>query len=472
MRAERSWRPAYIRSVAIGDALSAAFAATVGYLVRFGPDRGASPVGAAMWVAGLLPVVWVGAMLVARNYEGRYLWVGPEEFRRVVNTAFMLLATVGTVAWAFDLAVARGFVVVALPLTAVLTLVQRYGHRRWLHHRRTRGDFLQATLLVGHRGAVGALHEQLAAEAYHGYRVIGCCVPDEQRDPEGFLIDGLPVLGGMGEVAAVVARHEVGAVAVLPCPELEGPALRRLGWDLETSNAELLLAPSVTEVAGPRVGIRPVCGLPLLHMESPEFTGVRRLTKELFDFTGAVLGLVLFAPLLITLAVAVRVTSPGPVFFRQERIGQGGRPFQLLKFRSMVDHADERMEVLWDQSDGNDVQFKLRRDPRVTRVGAVARRLSLDELPQLFNVLGGSMSLVGPRPHVAREVEQYGVDMRRRLLVKPGLTGLWQVSGRSNLSWKESVRIDVRYVENWSLALDFMILWKTVGAVVRGSGAY
>jgi exopolysaccharide biosynthesis polyprenyl glycosylphosphotransferase len=341
-----------------------------------------------------------------------------------------------------------------------------------LHRRHNRGDFLQATLLVGHRGAVGVLHRQIAAEGYHGYRVIGCCVPDERHDPEGRLSDGLPVLGGLGEVADVVARNEVGAVAVLPCPELEGPALRRLGWDLETSKAELLLAPSLTEVVGTRVGIRPICGLPLLHMESPEFTGVRRLTKALFDRTFAALGLVLLAPLLIGLAVAIRVTSPGPVFFRQERIGQGGRPFRLLKFRSMVDHADERMEMLRDQSDGNDVQFKLRRDPRVTRVGAFARRHSLDELPQLFNVLGGSMSLVGPRPHVAREVEQYGVDMRRRLLVKPGITGLWQVSGRSDLSWEDSVRIDVRYVENWSLAFDFMILWKTVGAVLRGSGAY
>jgi exopolysaccharide biosynthesis polyprenyl glycosylphosphotransferase len=273
-------------------------------------------------------------------------------------------------------------------------------------------------------------------------------------------------------MADVVKQYEVDTVAVLPCPELDGPALRRLRWDLEKTHAELLLAPAVTEVVGPRVRIRPMWGLPLMHMERPELKGIRRLAKNVVGRTAARLGVLFLSPLLIGIAVAVKLTSRGPEFFRQERVGRDGRTFSMLKFRSMVVGADRMREQLEADNDGNGGLYKKRDDPRITRVGRLLRRYSLDELSQLFNVLRGTMSLVGPRPPLPTEVERYGFDMHRRFLVKPGLTGLWQVSGRSDLSWDDSVRIDVRYVENWSLTFDLMILWKTVGAVVRGSGAY
>ncbi len=467
--ARRAWQAGYVRRTVLADAVCAALAGFVGYQVRFGAP-GAAAGEASLAVMAFLPLIWVFAMLVARAYEQRFLWIGAEEFRRVFGAAVMMLAAVGTVSWAFKLEVARGFVVVALPLVTVLTLLQRYVHRQWLHRQRFRGKHQQTTLLVGHRSAVAALDELIDREAYHGYRVIGCCLPAGPRGRDAF--NGLPVLGELEEVADVVRRYEVDTVAVLPCPELDGPALRRLGWELEDTDAELLLAPAVTEVAGPRVRIRPVAGLPLLHMERPELTGVRRLTKEAFDRASAALGILFLAPVLLGLALAVKVTSHGPVLFRQERIGRDGRTFSMLKFRSMVVGADRMVDGLADESDGNGVLFKKKNDPRVTRVGKVLRRYSLDELPQLINVVRGDMSLVGPRPPLESEVERYGYDMHRRFLVKPGLTGLWQISGRSDLSWDDSVRIDVRYVENWSLTLDFMILWKTAGAVLRGSGAY
>ncbi|SOE00375.1 sugar transferase [Blastococcus haudaquaticus] len=468
--ARRAWRHTYVLRILIGDVVSAALAGLAGYLVRFGAETTATH--ASTWAAAALPVIWVGSMLIARSYEERFLWVGAEEFRRVFFAAMMLLATLGTVSWAFRLDVARGFVILAVPLALLLTLAQRYAHRQRLHQARGRGQHLQTTLLVGHRNAVAALDEQLDREAFHGYRVIGCCLPTRQFDPAADAFNGLPVLGGIDEVADVVKRYEVDTVAVLPCPELDGPALRRLGWDLEKTRAELLLAPAITEIVGTRVRIRPVCGLPLMHMERPELTGHRRLTKELFDKTAAGLGVLFLLPVLLGIALAVKVTSAGPVFFRQERVGRDGRTFPMLKFRSMVPGADRMVEELSDDSDGNGVLFKKRDDPRITRVGKLLRRYSLDELPQLLNVIRGDMSLVGPRPPLPTEVEKYGFDMHRRFLVKPGLTGLWQVSGRSDLSWDDSVRIDVRYVENWSLTFDFMILWKTVGAVIRGSGAY
>jgi exopolysaccharide biosynthesis polyprenyl glycosylphosphotransferase len=460
-----------VRRIALGDALAAVLAGAFGYLVRFGSERSAND-GVYLWTVGLLPVIWVAAMLVARSYEERFLWVGPDEFRRVFSAAVMLLATVGTVSWALQLEVARGFVVITLPLATVLTLALRYGQRQRLHRERSRGLYQQTTLLVGHRNAVAALDDQMDREKYHGYRVVGVCLPADQQNPGADAFNGLPVLGGLGDVADVVARYEVDTVAVLPCPELDGPALRRLGWELEKTRAELLLAPAVTEIVGPRVRIRPVCGLPLLHMERPELKGVRRLTKVLFDKSAAGLGVFFLLPVLLGLALAIKATSQGPVFFRQERVGRDGRTFAMLKFRSMVVDADRMVAALAAQNQGNGVLFKHRNDPRITRIGRVIRRYSLDELPQLFNVLRGDMSLVGPRPPLPSEVERYGFDMHRRFLVKPGLTGLWQVSGRSDLSWDDSVRIDVRYVENWSLIFDFMILWKTVGAVVRGSGAY
>jgi exopolysaccharide biosynthesis polyprenyl glycosylphosphotransferase len=411
-------------------------------------------------------------MQVARAYEQRFLWTGPEEFRRVFFAAMMQLAVVGTVSWAFKLDVARGFVVLALPLATALTLGQRYAHRRWLHRQHGRGLYQSTTLLVGHRGAVASLDEQMQRQAYHGYKVVGCCLPEEQQNFVTDAFNGLPMLGGLDQVADVVAQYEVDTVAVLPCPELDGPTLRRLGWDLEQTRAELLLAPAVTEVVGPRVRIRPVCGLPLMHMERPELHGIRRLAKAVTDWVAAALIVFFTAPLLVGVAVAIKVTSRGPVFFRQERVGRNGQTFGMLKFRSMVAGADRMVETLADDNDGNGVLFKRKDDPRVTSIGRIIRRYSIDELPQLFNVLRGEMSLVGPRPPLQSEVEQYGFDMHRRFLVKPGLTGLWQVSGRSDLSWDDSVRIDVRYVENWSFTFDLMILWKTVGAVLRGSGAY
>jgi exopolysaccharide biosynthesis polyprenyl glycosylphosphotransferase len=470
--ARRAWRSAYVRRAVLLDGFAAALGAAMGFAARFGPG-GTDAAAGSVTVLFLLPFVWVAAMLVARTYEQRFLWVGPEEFRRVFSAAVLILATVGTVSWALKLDVARGFIVAALPLATVLTLVARYAHRQWLHRQRDYGRYTQTTLLVGHRSAVAALDEQIDRGAYHGYRVIGCCLPSAHQDLGDDAFNGLPLLGDLTQVADVVKRYEVDTVAVLPCPELDGSALRRLGWALEETDAELLLAPAVTEIVGPRVQIRPVCGLPLLHVEHPELTGVRRLAKECVDRTAAGLGVLVLAPVLVSLALAVRVTSRGPVFFRQERVGRDGHTFTMLKFRSMVHGAYRLHEQLAaGDHDGNDVLYKDKVDPRVTRVGRVLRRYSLDELPQLFNVLRGDMSLVGPRPPLRSEVERYGHDMHRRFLVKPGITGLWQVSGRSDLSWDDSERIDVRYVENWSFTFDLMILWKTVGAVIRGSGAY
>ncbi|WP_029430317.1 sugar transferase [Blastococcus sp. URHD0036] len=461
--ARRAWRTAYVRRLVVGDFACALVVAVL--TMGLGPVPAANAATMPS-LALLIPLTWVTAMSLARSYEQRFLWDGAEEFRRVFFATAMLLAAIGTVSWGLRLEVARGFVVITLPLTCVLTLVHRYGERKLLHRQRALGRALQTTLLVGHQRGIVALHDQLRRETHHGYRVVGCCLPSTGEEA----FDGLPVLGELADVLKVVELYEVDTVAVLPTPELDGGALRQLGWDLETTRAELLLAPAVTELAGPRVRIRPSCGLPLLHVERPELRGVRRLLKETFDRSAALLGLLVLLPALFAIASAVKLTSPGPVLFRQQRVGRDGEVFGMIKFRTMMADAESMTMAVSD--DGNGVLFKLRRDPRVTSVGRFLRKHSLDELPQLVNVLSGQMSLVGPRPPLLSEVARYGPDMRRRFLVKPGLTGLWQVSGRSNLSWDDSVRMDIRYVENWSLTYDLMILGKTLRAVIRGEGAY
>jgi exopolysaccharide biosynthesis polyprenyl glycosylphosphotransferase len=223
------------------------------------------------------------------------------------------------------------------------------------------------------------------------------------------------------------------------------------------------------------VHTQPVAGLPLIHVERPTYSGPTRVVKSAFDMVGAVLLLILFSPFMLAIAAVVKLDSPGPVFFRQERVGVDGTRFRMAKFRTMRVDAEAMLDELrraQETDAGNEVLFKIKNDPRITRVGRFLRRYSLDEIPQLFNVVSGEMSLVGPRPPLAAEVAQYQNEVHRRLLVRPGMTGLWQVSGRSDLSWEETVRLDLSYVENWSITGDLMILFKTAKAVLSSSGAY
>jgi exopolysaccharide biosynthesis polyprenyl glycosylphosphotransferase len=282
----------------------------------------------------------------------------------------------------------------------------------------------------------------------------------------------VPVYGGLGSVSEAVDQFGADTVAVLACPEMNGIRLRELAWELEETSTDLCVAPALLDIAGPRTTIRPVAGLPLLQLDHPELAGGKQVVKAAFDKLLAGLALIFLAPLFLVIAIAVRLDDRGPVFFRQTRVGRDGKTFRLFKFRTMVVDAEQRKAQLEALNEGAGVLFKMRRDPRITKVGAGLRRWSLDELPQLLNVLIGDMSLVGPRPALPLEVARYGDHMRRRLVVKPGITGLWQVSGRSGLAWEEAFRLDLRYVDNWSLALDLQILWKTWSAVIRGSGAY
>ncbi|MDQ2797914.1 MAG: sugar transferase, partial [Actinomycetota bacterium] len=377
--------------------------------------------------------------------------------------------------YAANVSVARGFVFPALVLALLLDLVGRYAARKFLHRRRRNGASMTAVIAIGGGASVAQFTALLRRDRHAGLDVVGACLPDDAADIETVTRDlaaaGIPVLGSVDTILEAVHHHGANTVAVLS-GEISAEKLRWISWQLEGTSVELVVSPGLAEIGGRRLHIQPVAGLPLLHIEEPEFAGFRRMIKRGFDIVLSVLALTVLAPVLLIIGLLVRLTSRGPALFTQTRIGLHGREFRVMKFRSMCHDAEQQKVELLTTNEAGGVLFKMRADPRVTRIGRTLRRFSLDELPQLINVLRGSMSLVGPRPPLPDEVAKYRDDVRRRLLVKPGLTGLWQISGRSDLSWEESIRLDLRYVEDWSLSLDLLVLWKTARAVMSADGAY
>ncbi len=417
----------------------------------------------------MLALGWVVALGVGGAWDSRVVGRGTGEFRRLIRATLFFFGTVGVVAYLLRANLARGYVAVALPLGLVALMSFRAYWRHWLRGRHRAGELLTRVLVVGRASGASALASSLQAGAGTRFLVVGLCLPQDDEPPGDSLV---PVVGTLAGIEDAVHRVGATAVAVASCDLFGSAEVRSLAWGLEGTGVRIILAPSLVDVAGPRIHIRPVAGLPLMHVEEPCFSGPKLATKTALDLVGAALGLLLLLPVMIVVALAIRLDDGGPVFFRQTRVGLRGQTFGMWKFRSMHRDAEEGLAALAEQSQGNAVLFKMKADPRVTRIGRVLRRFSVDELPQLLNVLTRDMSLVGPRPPLAREVALYSEHVHRRFLLRPGLTGLWQVSGRSDLTWEESVRLDLYYVENWSVAADLNIVLKTAGAVLRKSGAY
>jgi exopolysaccharide biosynthesis polyprenyl glycosylphosphotransferase len=462
-----SWTASHRRQTAMIDSWCGIAAGLLAFEVRFG--GGGQAALPYFWLALALPVLWLPALGLAGAYDSRFIGVGPDEFRRVLNTGICLTALIAIVAYATKTDIARGYIVVALPSVTVFDLLGRYLLRKRLHRARSQGNSMRKVVAVGHPDVIAELAAVLRRDSYHGLVVVAACVLGPDR-PES--VDGIPVIGGLGNVPDVVDRMGADTVAVLACPEMSGSRLRDLAWKLEKTGTDLCVAPALLDVAGPRTTIRPTAGLPLLHLDHPELSGARRLIKSAFDRSVAALALGLLLPLLAALALVIRLSDRGPALFQQVRVGKDGRQFVVYKFRTMVVDAEGLQAQLLAMNDSDGVLFKMRHDPRITPLGRWLRHRSLDELPQLINVLKGDMSLVGPRPALPPEASAYADHVRRRLAVRPGITGLWQVNGRSDLSWEEAVRLDVSYVENWSFVLDLQILWKTWAAVAHGHGAY
>ncbi|MGY0489055.1 sugar transferase [Streptomyces sp. WG-D5] len=469
-RPASDWEQRYRRIVIISDTLATALVVTA-----FGGFFGVRD--AANWhekwkiLAFGTELLVLGALAVSRSWAPAVLGQGAEEFRRLGRSLFAATVVLALGGIALTSRNIKLWIFVAIPAIALVTMTARYLLRLWLHKQRKEGRCLRPVLAAGSPDTLRDLITRTRKFPHIGWQVEAVCTTDG-HGPGGDRLDGVPVVGSLTDVASHVSRDGYRVVAVTPDAYWTPERLQRLAWNLEGSDAEMVVAPVLMEVAGPRLHVDAVLGIPLLRVSMPAFTGGRRAIKEVVDRLGAALLILLFAPVMVLVGLSVLADSRGGVFYRQRRVGKDGREFTILKFRTMVVGAHQERAVLAEHNEGAGLLFKLRRDPRVTRVGQVLRRYSLDELPQLFNVLSGSMSLVGPRPPLPEESAAYGPDIRRRLLVKPGLTGLWQISGRSDLPWEEAVRLDLRYVEDWSLALDTVILWKTLRAVLHGQGAY
>jgi exopolysaccharide biosynthesis polyprenyl glycosylphosphotransferase len=455
----------YVRQVAIADFAAAVVAAIAAAGVRFGVN----PNGRYLVLSLVLPLLWVIAVRVFGGYEWRFLGAGADEFRRVLNAGLSLTGALALISYAVNNELSRLYLIVSMQVIVGLDLAVRFALRKRLHHLRQRGECMSTVVAVGHEMAVSQLISELRREPHHGLQVVAACLAGESAVRE---VAGVPVVGDLDDTASVVRNLSAGTVAVLSCPEMDGMKLRTLAWELEKTGTDLCVAPALLDVAGPRTTVRPTAGLTLLHVDHPQLSGPRQMVKDLFDRCAATFLLVVLSPLMLAIAVAVKLSDKGPALFTQTRVGKGGRQFRIYKFRTMVVNAESLLSEIWDKNENDGVLFKIRQDPRITAIGAKLRKSSLDELPQLINVLRGEMSLVGPRPALPQEAAQYADHVRRRLVVKPGLTGMWQVNGRSELSWDETVRLDLRYVENWSFALDIQILWKTVSVMLHGSGAY
>jgi exopolysaccharide biosynthesis polyprenyl glycosylphosphotransferase len=462
-----TWTTRYLRLAAVFDGLCGLTAGLLAYQLRF--DGNGHRPSEYLALSLILPVAWLLTLTLAGAYDPRFIGVGTDEFRRVLNAGAFLIAAVAIASYAFKADLARGYVVLSLPCVTVFDLFARYALRKRLHKAREQGACMRRVVVVGHSPVVSDIVTMLRRETYHGLTVVAACLADTVEP--GSIAD-VPAVAGLDGVPEVVRRYDADTVAVLACPEMAGSQLRQLAWDLEKTSTDLCVAPALLDVAGPRTTIRPTAGLPLLYMDHPEFSGMRLVIKAAFDRVLALIALIFAAPLLAIIALLIKLDDGGPAVFRQTRVGKDGRSFSVYKFRTMVPDAEARKAELVSRNQQQGPLFKIRDDPRLTRLGGWLRRWSLDELPQLLNVISGDMSLVGPRPALPEEAAMYGDHVRRRLAVKPGMTGLWQVNGRSDLSWDESVRLDLRYVENWSLMLDLQILWKTWAAVARGSGAY
>lgn len=462
---QAAWTGEYIRWTAAADLCCASVGAFVAVDLRFGNNVTDGYIALSL----ALPICWLAALSMAGAYDVRFVGNGSDEFRRILNAGVGLTATTAISSYAVNIELSRGYLVIAIPSVTLFDMITRFLMRKRLHRRRAAGRCMYSVVAVGHAGAVANLITELRRDRYHGLSVVAACVAGGKAGDE---LAGVSVFGGLDDVAGAVQKFSADTVAVLSCPEIDGIRLRGLAWELEKTGTDLCLSPALVDVAGPRTKVRPTAGLTLLHVDHPQLGGIRLLIKDLFDRCMAAAVLVALSPLLFLLALMIRLSDHGPALFIQTRIGKDGRVFRIYKFRTMVVDAEQKRAQLLAANDLDGILFKLRSDPRVTALGAHLRRWSIDELPQLLNVVRGDMSLVGPRPALPDEAAEYADHVRRRLVVKPGLTGLWQVNGRSDLSWEESVRLDLRYVENWTFALDVQILWKTVSVLLRGSGAY
>nr|WP_237249189.1 sugar transferase [Spelaeicoccus albus] len=421
----------------------------------------------------LIAAAWWMLLCVFGSRERRILGIGPDEYKRVIVSTFTLFGLLAIGCMALKIDASRGYFALAFPIGLAGLLTERWTMRRWLTTQRKYGHFLSRVIVLGKAKDVRYVVSQIDKKSGAAYQVVGAALT--KRKQRNFVdVDGrkIPILAGMDSIGDAVVDYNVDAVIIAGPVNRGSKYVQQLGWKLEESKTELVLATGLTNVAGPRIHTRPVEGLPLMHVELPHYSGAKHVAKRVSDIVLSAFALTALMPVFVAFALLIKRDSAGPVFFRQKRVGRDGSTFEMCKFRSMRPNAEAELEALKPGNEGSGPLFKLHDDPRVTKVGKWMRKYSLDELPQFWNVFKGDMSIVGPRPPLASEVAEYAESVHRRLYIKPGITGMWQVNGRSELGWDDSVRLDLYYVENWSLTGDLIIMWRTFRVMIHPVGAY
>lgn len=465
------WEKRYRRRLSLSDSAVVVLAAVLAAFVQPALAADAATATEPLWrVPALTVATWLVVLAAFRTREATVTGSGATEYKRVAHATGLAFGVLAIVFIVLGWPGLRSQLMVALPVGLFALLVERWVWRRWLLAKRRYGLYSSRAIVVGSHDDVEYVLRTLDDNGQLGYYVVGTTLDDA----DSLTVDAksYPVVGTPHTVAQVAAELGADTIIVASRPHGEPEYVKRLSWQLEGTAADLLLCSRLTDVAGPRISLRQVDGLPLIRVKIPTFEGGQHVLKRAFDIAVSSIALALFAPFALLIAVLIKLDSAGPVLYSQLRTGRDGREFRMVKFRSMRTTADDELAALVAGNEGSGPLFKLKADPRVTRVGRILRKYSLDEVPQFWNVLIGDMSVVGPRPPLPSEVTSYDGTVYRRLYIKPGITGLWQVSGRSDLSWHESVRLDLRYVENWSLISDLMIMWRTVKVMVQPKGAY
>jgi exopolysaccharide biosynthesis polyprenyl glycosylphosphotransferase len=422
--------------------------------------------------AALLAGVWFATLLAMRTSLTALFGSSTAEYRGIAHASGLAIGMMAVLALLLGWDSMRLTVLITLPTGLLGLLMSRWSWRRWLSNQRRHGRFTSRTLVVGNRDEVEYAVRALEPIGTTGYQIVGATLLDGNAREMDLGRATVPVLGNLTSVAQVAADLKADTIVVAGRPERDPDFIKRLGWELEGTASELVLCDRLADVAGPRLSFTPIDGLPMIKVQIPTYEGAKHILKRALDIVVSAIALVPIILITPILALLIKLDSPGPVFFFQERVGRDGKPFQIVKFRSMHADAEQRLAALKAVNEGSGLLFKMKNDPRITRVGRVLRKLSFDELPQFWNVLAGEMSVVGPRPPLPSEVSDYDGTVSRRLYIKPGITGLWQVSGRSDLDWDESIRLDLRYVENWSVITDLQIMWRTARVMIAPKGAY
>ncbi|RFA18748.1 sugar transferase [Subtercola boreus] len=474
------WQRTYATRLRVTDTILVILVVVAAQLIQFGwAAPSVAPIGfyegpdlSYPILSVLIVIAWLVLLVLYGTRETRLIGSGAPEYKAVFNAGIALFGVVAVLAVFFKADLGRGYLLLTVPVGTAILVLARWLHREWLQSQRKKGLMSSGVILVGSDETASHVALQLLRAPSAGYRIVGACLVESTTSTHVSGTD-IPVLGGIESALVSLETTEADTLVVTDSTVLSPEGMRELGWSLEPGRHHLVMAPSLTGVSGPRIHTRPVAGLPLIHVEIPRFDGGKWIVKRLFDIVVSSLLLIVLLPAFVVVGLLVKLTSRGPVFYGQERIGLNGEPFAMIKFRSMSDGADAQLQQLLQEQGTSDVPlFKVKDDPRVTRVGRVLRKYSIDEFPQLINVFLGEMSLVGPRPQREGEVALYDSVARRRLLLKPGMSGLWQVSGRSNLSWEDAIRLDLYYVENWSIFGDLSILLRTVRQVVMPEGAH